>query len=77
MEDRARPGWCVVLKKEARGRRITPTELDLGLGQEESFGDRSVLAEMATDRRERADGDGIATAIEEDHNAGNMDQRHL
>ena len=42
------PGWCVVLKKEARGRRMTPTNMELNLGQEESSGDQHALTEMGT-----------------------------
>lgn len=39
--ERTMPGWCVVLKKDSRGRRINSTESDNALGQEESSGDRS------------------------------------
>ena len=47
------PGWCVVLKNEARGRRINCTEVDHVLGQEESMGDKQAFPEMETGRRRR------------------------
>ena len=37
------PGWSVVMKKEARGRRITPSEMEHCLGQEESIGDLDIF----------------------------------
>ena len=46
VDDKAMPGWCVVLKKDARGRRISPTGFEHYLGQEESSGDRCVFAGM-------------------------------
>lgn len=45
IDDEAMPGWRVVLKKEARGRQITSTKMEHGLGQEESRGDREALSE--------------------------------
>ena len=42
-EEKCMLGWCVVLKKEAHGCRIYSTEMEYGLGQEESCGDRAVL----------------------------------
>lgn len=42
------PGWVVVLKKEARGRRIDSAEEDHGLGQEESRDDLQVLNNIAS-----------------------------
>ena len=47
------PGWCVVMKKEARGRRINSTEVEHVLGQEESMGDRQAFPEMEAGRRRR------------------------
>lgn len=46
VEDKAMPGWFVVLKKEARGRRINSTELETGLGQELYRDDIQVLTNM-------------------------------
>jgi hypothetical protein len=40
------PGWSVVLKKEARGRRMNPTEEEHSLGQEGSRDDLQVLANI-------------------------------
>ena len=42
-DDKSMPGWCVVLKTEARGRIISCTDMEHSLGQEESCGDRAVL----------------------------------
>ena len=53
MDDKSQPGWCVVLKKEARGRRINATEDEHVLGQEESSGDRTAFPEMEEGRRRR------------------------
>lgn len=53
------PGWSVVLKKEARGRRITSSGVEHGLGQEESSGDRPILPAMEMERGEAGD-DNIA-----------------
>ena len=77
MDDKARPGWSVVMKKEARGRRITTTELDLALGQEETHGDRGVFIEMETERRERANDNVGACAMEEEFNGRRRSQRQL
>lgn len=52
MADKANPGWSVVLKKEARGARISTAGVELCLGQEESHGDREVFTIMEGDRRE-------------------------
>lgn len=52
MADKANPGWSVVLQKEARGRRINPTDEDLCIGQEESVADRNVLTTMAGERQQ-------------------------
>ena len=46
VEDKAMPGWSVVLKKESRSRRINSTEEDHGLGQEGSEDDLRVFANM-------------------------------
>lgn len=48
VDDKSMPGWCVILKKEARGRRMTPADMELNLGQEESSGDQHALTEMGT-----------------------------
>lgn len=45
VDDKSMPGWCVVLKKEARGRRITSTEEEHGLGQEGHLDDFEALQE--------------------------------
>ena len=45
------PGWYVVLKKEARGRRIGSTEEEHGLGQEASRDDLQVMSNMASQGR--------------------------
>ena len=55
VDDKAMPGWVVVMKKEARGRRIISTEMDHILGQEESQGDREALLHIEVARRERRD----------------------
>lgn len=47
------PEWSVVLKKEARGRRITSTEEDHGLGQEGSTDDIRVLTNLESQKRGR------------------------
>lgn len=41
--EKTMPGWCVVLKKDARSRRVTPSDADHALGQEESSGDRGAV----------------------------------
>jgi hypothetical protein len=53
--DKAHHGWSVVLKKEARGRRVSSTGLEHCLGQEESRGDRDVFTSMEGERREAGD----------------------
>ena len=60
--DKAHPGWSVVLHKEARGRRITSTGVDLILGQEESSGDRDVFTMMAGERRKEGDENDVFDA---------------
>ena len=55
MADKARPGWSVVLKKEARGRHISSRGVEHCLGQEESSGDRDVFTTMEGERREASD----------------------
>lgn len=56
-DDEAMPGWSVVLKKEARGQRISPTGLEHSLGQEESSGDRLLFAGVGGGSREAGNGD--------------------
>lgn len=58
--DKAHPGWSVVLKKEARGRRVSSTEVEHSIGQEESSGDRDVFTSMEGDRREAGDENDVA-----------------
>lgn len=53
------PGWSVVLKKEARGRRITSTETEHCLGQEESSGDMDLLPGMQRERMQSEDRDDV------------------
>lgn len=43
-------GWCVVLKKETRSKRMNSTEEEHSLGQERSTDDFQVLANMETHR---------------------------
>lgn len=62
MPDKVHPGWSVVLQKEARGRRITSTGVDLILGQEESSGDWDVFTVMEGERTEEADENDIVDA---------------
>lgn len=52
MEEKGTPGWFVVLKKEARGRRIHSKETEHALGQEESTRDRQLFSEMEIEMRE-------------------------
>ena len=56
VEDKAMPGWSVVLKKEARGRRIGSTEEEHGLGQEASRDDLLVLSNSQSQGRGAVDG---------------------
>lgn len=44
-------GWSVVLKKEARGKRINSTEEDHSLGQEGSTDDIRTLTHLESQRR--------------------------
>lgn len=46
VDDNAMPGWSVVLKKEARGMRITSTGMEHCLGAEESSGDMDIYPEV-------------------------------
>lgn len=48
VEDKAMPGWSVVLKKESRCRRINSTEEEHGLGQEGSRDDLEVITNMVS-----------------------------
>lgn len=58
VNDKAMPGWCVVVKKEARGRRINSTEVEHILGQEESSGDREAFPEWE-ERRGHSRGENV------------------
>jgi hypothetical protein len=51
VDNKSTPGWCVVLKKEARGRWITSTEEEYGLGQEVGANDFELQPEMETGSR--------------------------
>lgn len=55
MADKARPGWSVVVKKEARVRQISSMGVEHCLGQEESNGDRDIFTVMNGERREALD----------------------
>jgi hypothetical protein len=46
VQDKAMPGWSVVLKKETRSRRMNSTEDEHGLGQEGCSDDLQVIADM-------------------------------
>lgn len=52
VEDKSLARWCVVLKKEARGRQINSTETEYELGQE-SIGNRLTFPEMEARERRR------------------------
>ena len=58
VEDKAMPGWYVVLKKEARGRRIHSTEEEHGLGQERASDDIRVFTTVETQGRGHRDDTG-------------------
>jgi hypothetical protein len=73
VHDKNMPGWSVVLKKEARGRRINSTEVDHGLGQEPSMDDLQVLTNMEPQARRRGDGFGGDEASE--RQSGNRRRR--
>lgn len=64
MPDKANPGWSVVLQKEARGRRIQPTDEDLCIGQEESAADRDVFTSLGGERQEEGDENELFDAAE-------------
>ena len=55
VQDKAMPGWSVVLKKEARGRRIGSMEEDHVLGQEGSTDDLQVLTSVESEGGRRGD----------------------
>lgn len=75
VEDRVMRGWCVVLKKECRGRRIISTEVDYGLGQEESRTEREALREMGPQVAEPA-GIILGMESEEDQRRGRRRNRN-
>ena len=64
-EDKAMPGWSVVLKKDARGRRISPTGLEHCLGQEESSGDRCVFGSVGGGTREASDENEVVVGTQQ------------
>jgi hypothetical protein len=61
--DKANPGWSVVVKKEARGRRLGCSEVEYYLGQEEYRGDRDVFTEMQGERREAGDENCVVETV--------------
>ena len=63
VEDKAMTGWSVVVKKEARGRRIDSTEEEHGLGQEASRDDLQVLSNMPSQERGPTD-DVVGTEVD-------------
>ena len=50
VEDKAMPGWSVVMKKESRSRRINSMEDEHGLGTEGSRDDLEVITNMQSQR---------------------------
>lgn len=58
MADKTMPGWFVVVKKEARGRRINPADEDHPLGQEASKEDMQVFGNTGSQRAGREEGVG-------------------
>lgn len=50
--DKVRPGWSVVVKKEAMKRQISSMGVEHCLGQEDSSGDWDVFTVMEEERRE-------------------------
>lgn len=61
VEDKSLAGWCVVLKKEARGKHINSTKTEYELWQEESIGDR-----LAFWKRRQGKGGGMCNNLEDD-----------
>ena len=72
VEDKGNPGWSVVLKKEARGRRITSTGEEYCLGQEESSGDWDVFTLMEGERREAGDENHVVDGTQQGGRGGRM-----
>jgi len=58
VRDRSWPGWSVVLKKDARSRRINSTEEEHVLGQEGSREDFQVISNMDSRRMHVGDDRG-------------------
>ena len=73
VDDKTMPGWSVVVKKEARGRRIKSTEDDYGLGQEASADDLQVLQTMEFQRG--VGGEGIGSEEAGDQPTGRRRRR--
>lgn len=69
VNDKSMPGWCVVVKKEARGRRIHSTELEHILGQEESSGDRHAFPEAEDLRGYTRDESSSGQSLEQQRTA--------
>jgi hypothetical protein len=64
VEDKAMPGWSVVMKKETRSRRILSTQEDNALGQEASTDDMQVMTNFEPQRvgwRENVAVDEVST----------------
>ena len=69
-------GWFVVLKKEARGRRIDSKEEEHGLGQEASRNDLQVLSNMPSQERGHADDDVESEAETRPRNRRRLNTEH-
>lgn len=68
VDDKTMPGWVVVLKVEARGKRINSTDKDHGLGMEASRDDLQVLTNMESESRGTGEGIGSNVALEQESN---------
>ena len=77
VNDKSMPGWCVVVKKEARGRRIHSTEVEHILGQEESSGDRHAFQEMEDRRGHTRDESSSGQSTEQQRTARRRIQYEL
>ena len=62
VDDKAMPGWSVVVKNEARGRRITCTEMEHCLGQEESSGDRDIFPGVQMQRMQAGEENNVVSS---------------
>jgi hypothetical protein len=64
VDDKTMPGWSVVVKKEARGRRINPEDEDHSLGQETCTADMQVATCADLQRTGREESAGSEEACE-------------